>query len=655
MKSATVKPMPGEGAEADQVERRRAPRACGASRRRIASSAPPASPSVLPTTRPITIASATGSEVAASIGGRVEDDAGVGQGEERQDHVARPRVQRVLQAQRRGHGLATDVDDALPRAGGRVGLGAVGRHLRQQARDLVLDGRRGWNGRAGVSRPTSTPAIVACTPLSSIANHAASPSTRYGPRWRTCARAGDHIGASRRATAGEPGQLHVVGVEDGDHGDRADVVDHRHAEQEDHQRRAARACRAPPRRRARRRCPSPSGCPSRPASAPPPTTSEDRQRRARPCRRPPRTAAAPPRGGSENSPVTSSRLTSSPMTRKKIAIRPSLTACAHALDVRPVADRERHVGAPDVLVGVRRETLAQTRAAIVATSSTTPPAISVVQEIGQRPHDEARHAWSDRAQGCAGGSRGARPRPYRTPRYGDPRVALDRAPLPRGQPFSAAAADPSTAGHASRGSSRIDGCRRMATPSPRSASAPPATRRPEWLPVVTTAKAMPRAWRWRRRRSHPFASTLDDGDADEQVPAEVQARHRGVDVGQRGRLQGPVRRRVLRHRVEQAGVQQPRWGHGQEARRSPARWRPRRRRRRAGADRPRGCRLNSQIAVTRDHGPVAPDVDPVRKVEQPAVAGASRPAARPPSDRPRRPRGAGVGARVRSRRRAGPR
>ena len=235
----------------------------------------------------------------------------------------------------------------------------------------------------------STPAIVACTPLSSIANHAATPSTRYGPRWRTFWRARRYISASHGERPGEPRELHVVGVEDGDHGDRADVVDHRHAEQEDHRATAARAGRAAPRRRARRRCPSPSGCPSRPR----------RRRRRRPATNssagttmPPIAATSGRRAArrSANSPVTSSRLTSSPMTRKNIAISPSLTACAHRLDVRPVADGEGDLGAPDVLVRSRRD-VGPDQGGDRRGEQHDGARDLRVEEVGQRADDEARH------------------------------------------------------------------------------------------------------------------------------------------------------------------------------------------------------------------------------------------------------------------------
>ena len=64
------------------------------------------------------------------------------------------------------------------------------------------------------------------------------------------------------AIASQP-SVEVVGVEDGDHDDRADVVDDRQREQEQPGRRRDPPTQQRRARRRRRRCRSPSGCPSR--------------------------------------------------------------------------------------------------------------------------------------------------------------------------------------------------------------------------------------------------------------------------------------------------------------------------------------------------------------------------------------------------------
>ena len=96
------------------------------------------------------------------------------------------------------------------------------------------------------------------------------------------------------------------------------------AEQEDLQRRAARGCRAAPARRARRRCRSPPGSPSRAAPPDRPSSGSRRSRPARPCRRRRRPPAARRCAGATARLSSTSRLISSPTSRKNTAISPSL-------------------------------------------------------------------------------------------------------------------------------------------------------------------------------------------------------------------------------------------------------------------------------------------------------------------------------------------
>ncbi len=131
------------------------------------------------------------------------------------------------------------------------------------------------------------------------------------------------------------------------------------------------------------------GMPQPSASAPPPTT---RTNSSAGTTMPP-TAATRGRIAarrSANSPVTSSRLTSRPMTRKNRAMSPSLTTCAHRLEVRPVADREGQLGAPDVLVGVERDVRPDQRRDRRREQHDAARDLGV-QEVGQRAHDEARY------------------------------------------------------------------------------------------------------------------------------------------------------------------------------------------------------------------------------------------------------------------------
>jgi hypothetical protein len=111
---------------------------------------------------------------------------------------------------------------------------------------------------------------------------------------------------------------------------------------------------------------------------------------------------------------------------------------------------------------------------------------------------------------------------------------------------------------------------------------------------------------------------LEEDDSEEEVPAEVQARERGVLVREGGRLQRPVAARVLRHRVHDLRHDEPR-----------------RRDRDGGeedeADQPGDDHRIPQKAVPippvdvekhaagRDHRPVPVDVHPVRERGQDVV------------------------------------
>ena len=94
--------------------------------------------------------------VGEGVGGEL--DAGVGQREDRHDDEARPRVQGVDQPVARRHRSA----DESGRGPDLVGSQVVA--VLEQVDDLVGFERRSGVGRAGVSSPSTTPAIVAWTP-----------------------------------------------------------------------------------------------------------------------------------------------------------------------------------------------------------------------------------------------------------------------------------------------------------------------------------------------------------------------------------------------------------------------------------------------------------------------------------------------------------
>ena len=110
-------------------------------------------PSDLPATSPTTIPSVIGERerVAEAVG--VEVDAGVGEREQRHDHVARPRVD---SAWRRSFG------DTAPRAPSIAAAAELGRRrLAEGARERAARSTSRRSRRVhGDSRPSATPAIV---------------------------------------------------------------------------------------------------------------------------------------------------------------------------------------------------------------------------------------------------------------------------------------------------------------------------------------------------------------------------------------------------------------------------------------------------------------------------------------------------------------
>jgi hypothetical protein len=114
------------------------------------------------------------------------------------------------------------------------------------------------------------------------------------------------------------------------------------------------------------------------------------------------------------------------------------------------------------------------------------------------------------------------------------------------------------------------------------------------------------------------AGRAPDGDADQHVPAEVQAREGRVLVREAGRLESAVGARLVGDGVDERAVDET----GR---------RQRQQREEEEADRARDHHrvAEQQVAVTRspveqdargdDHRPVAPDVDPVEERHGPTV------------------------------------
>ena len=122
------------------------------------------------------------------------------------------------------------------------------------------------------------------------------------------------------------------------------------------------------------------------------------------------------------------------------------------------------------------------------------------------------------------------------------------------------------------------------------------------------------------KRSHEQRSRrAEENDANEQVPAEMEARHCRVLIREPRRLERTVRVRPAGDRVHQAGVDKPRW-------------RGRKQREEEKADQARDDhRVAKQpIALAADgeqrdrdgcdQGPVAPDVHPVGEIDEGAFA-----------------------------------
>ena len=274
-------------------------------------------PTGLPSTSPATIPSATGER--DRIPDATQRDAGVGQCEDRQHDVRRQRVQQGLQPLDHRHRLPEQEPEpgqlvgvqevVLQRlAGVAPGDVLVEQRLRRRDQPDRDAGQRGVHARLEQREPRRD------------AEHDVD---RHRPHARLLQH--EHQ-RQQREREREPPHRQRRGVEHRDHDDRADVVHDRERQQEEPQRRRDPPTEQAEHARRRRRCRSPSGCPSR----------------RRPRHRP-RSAAYRPAGtsmppnaatigsaavfGSRRSPLTSSYLISSPTTKKKITISASFTQC----------------------------------------------------------------------------------------------------------------------------------------------------------------------------------------------------------------------------------------------------------------------------------------------------------------------------------------
>ena len=187
--------------------------------------------------------------------------------------------------------------------------------------------------RSGIASAVTTPASVACTPDFSTQTQITRPTTTYGAdaaSTRSAVQQQQHGRA--RAGRDQHRQRQVVGVEQRDHDDRAEVVDDRDRRQEDLQRRRhARAEQQQDAERERdvgRRRDRPAAQRDRVAAV---DRSVDRRRHQHAAERRDRgqhglARASPAR------PRRSSRLISSPTTKKNTAIQRSLIHSSSGFD-----------------------------------------------------------------------------------------------------------------------------------------------------------------------------------------------------------------------------------------------------------------------------------------------------------------------------------
>ena len=228
MNSDTVKPIPPSAATPTSCVNRVPVGQSTRRRARHASHAKPLIPTSLPTTRPTTMPWVTGDDSAAST------DVDCSPPHRRSRARTPERSRSCVQGWSRCSSHSTIDTDS--RASTTVSCAVSHASTRRRAhrrRPCRGDG----TGASGASRPRITPAIVACTPPSWIATHTPVPSTTNGRMLRTPrSRSTDH--RDEEAGGGErSGAVEVVGVEERDHHDRADVVDDRQREQEELQRR----------------------------------------------------------------------------------------------------------------------------------------------------------------------------------------------------------------------------------------------------------------------------------------------------------------------------------------------------------------------------------------------------------------------------------
>ena len=221
--SATVKPMPAVTARPSMC-RQVADVGEAADAERTASRAPPRTPIGLADDEPERDAG----QHPPVERPRVEADAGVGQGEQGHDAERDPEVEATLDALQRRRGLRRRTGRGpppRPRPSARCDRRARGsRHRSGWGRGTV-----GWGSAGRTRRRRWRPRRR--TDAARTSRRA--PSTTYGHD-RADLRAAQHDGATTASAAKrEPGQPHVLGVEDRDDDDAADVVDDSQGEDED--------------------------------------------------------------------------------------------------------------------------------------------------------------------------------------------------------------------------------------------------------------------------------------------------------------------------------------------------------------------------------------------------------------------------------------
>ena len=183
-----------------------------------------------------------------------------------------------------------------------------------------------------------------------------------------------------------------LGIEDRDDDDGAEIVDDGERRSGRPSGRAARGCRAAPARRARRRCRSPPGSPSPERRGIAPVDRDIDQRRHGHAAQRATSPAERSATAATARPSTTSRLISSPTSRKKSAISPSLIhSSSDLLRSSGPSDRPKRIRSRLSTSAAKGE-FASTRAAIAAAISGIAEAASLSMNSFSRLR--SANAWS---------------------------------------------------------------------------------------------------------------------------------------------------------------------------------------------------------------------------------------------------------------------